>query len=229
MAAVGLKLSLAGAARTDRRRAAGGGLADKVRPHTCQAREQIFILRKLYLKLTLARLGALGEDIQYEPGAVEHLDAELLGQHAHLRGAEFVVEHGEVAVVHRDKLFHFPDLAVADEAARIRRRAALHEHGDSLAPRGLDKGGKLLHRHLGRALMLVHACGGQARKHSAFFFYLGIFHSSPQNIMSADNAYVDLPTAAFISNRSPTKWVRFEKEEGDRIVQFSLQGGNGTV
>ena len=145
MAAVGLKLSFAGAARTDRRRAAGGGLADKVRPHTCQAREQVFILRKLYLKLTLARLGALGKDIQYEPGAVEHLDAELLGQHAHLRGAEFVVEHGEVAVVHRDKLFHFPDLAVADEAARIRRRAALHEHGDSLAPRRLDKGGKLLH------------------------------------------------------------------------------------
>jgi hypothetical protein len=31
------------------------------------------------------------------------------------------------------------------------------------------------------------------------------------------------------SNRSPTKWVRFEKEEGDRIVQLLPQGESGTV
>ena len=30
-------------------------------------------------------------------------------------------------------------------------------------------------------------------------------------------------------NRSPTEWVRFGKEEGANIVQFSPQGGNGTV
>ena len=36
-------------------------------------------------------------------------------------------------------------------------------------------------------------------------------------------------SASHNSNRSPAKRVRFEKEEGDRIVQFSPQGGNGTV
>ena len=63
MAAVSFKLGFAGAARADGRGAAGGGLAHKVRPHSGKARQQVFILRQLHLKLSLARLGALGEDI----------------------------------------------------------------------------------------------------------------------------------------------------------------------
>ena len=47
-----------------------------------------------------------------------------------------MTHHGTVIAVHHFLTgFHLTDLAVADEAARIRRRAALHEHGDSLAPR----------------------------------------------------------------------------------------------
>ena len=30
-------------------------------------------------------------------------------------------------------------------------------------------------------------------------------------------------------DRSPTKWIRFGKEEGVSVVQFSPRGGNGTV
>ena len=74
MPAVCFKLSFAGAARSDRRRAAGGCLAHKVRPHARQARQQVFVLRKLNLKLTLARLCALGENIQDKPRAVGIVD-----------------------------------------------------------------------------------------------------------------------------------------------------------
>ena len=64
-----------------------------MRPHTGQARQQIFILRQLNLKLTLAGLRSLGENIEYQAGAVKNLDAQLLGQHAHLGRGQLIVEH----------------------------------------------------------------------------------------------------------------------------------------
>ena len=176
MAAVGLKLGFTGAAGANRRGAAGRGLAHKMRPHTGQAREQIFILRQLNLKLTLAGLRALGKDVEYQSGAVKNLDAKLLGQHAHLGWGQLIVKHREVAVVHCDKLLHLAHLAVADEAARIGRRAALHYYGHRVAARGIDKRRKLLHGYLGGALALVHARRRQSRQHRAFSFYLSVFH-----------------------------------------------------
>ena len=148
MPAVCFKLSFAGAARSDRRRAAGGCLAHKVSPHARQARQQVFVLRKLNLKLTLARLCALGENIEDKPRAVEHLDPKLLAEYPHLRRRQLVVENGKVAVVHFYKFLQLCDLTVADEAARIGSRAVLNHHADGLTACRFDKRGKLLHRDL---------------------------------------------------------------------------------
>ena len=119
-----------------------------MRPHARQARQQVFVLRKLYLKLSLASLRALCEDIQDKPRAVEHLDSELLAEDSHLRRRQLVVENGKVAVVHFYKFLQLGDLAVADEAARIGSRAVLNHHADGLTACRFDKRGKLLHRDL---------------------------------------------------------------------------------
>ena len=168
---VALELGLAGAARADRARAARCGLPHEVRPHAGQARQQVFILRQLDLQLALARAGALGEDVEDQPRAVEHLDAELLGEHAHLRGAQFVVEDREVAVVALDDLPELAHLAVADEAARIGRGPLLDQHGRGLASGGLHERGELLHRDLARALGELHARGGEPGEDGAFFLF----------------------------------------------------------
>ena len=63
-----------------------------MRPHTDQARQQVLILRKLDLKSALFCLRPLGEDIENEAAAIEHLHAELFAQNAHLRGREVIVE-----------------------------------------------------------------------------------------------------------------------------------------
>ena len=96
----------------------------------------------------LARLRALGKNVQYQPGAVEHLHAQLLAQNAHLRRTQLIIEHREVAVVHLNDGLELLHLAVADEAARLGRGAVLDEHGDGLAPGGLHKRCQLLHRNL---------------------------------------------------------------------------------
>ena len=147
-----------------------------MRPHTRQARQQVFILRKLDLQLTLAGLCALGENVENETGAVKHLDAELLGQHTHLRGRQLIVENREVAVVHFDEVLELRDLAVAYEAARVGGRAVLHEHTDALAAGGLDKGGKLLHGDIRGALARVHGRRRKSREDGAFNFYIVCFY-----------------------------------------------------
>ena len=103
-----------------------------MRPHTGEARQQIFILRELDLKLTLSRLRPLREYIEDEPGAVHDLYAQLLGEHAHLRGRELVIEYRERDGVHFDEFLHLPDLAVTDEAARVGRGAILDQNGNSV-------------------------------------------------------------------------------------------------
>ncbi len=147
-----------------------------MRPHAGQARQEILVLRKLHLQLTLAGPGPLGENIQNEAGAVKHLDAQFLRQNAHLGRRQLIVEDGEVAVVGFDQLLEFLDLAVAEEGSGLGRWARLDQRRHSLAPGGLNEGGKLLHRHVAGALMLVHARGGKPCQHRAFFFRFVVVH-----------------------------------------------------
>ena len=179
MPPVGLQLGLAGAAGADGRGAAGGGLPHQVGPHAGQARKQVLVLRQLHLQLTLAGAGTLSENIQNEARAVQDFDAQLLAQHPHLGGRELVVKNREIAVVCLDQFLHLPHLAVAQEAARFGRGAALDQHGHGFAPGGLHQGGQLLHGDLRGAFMLVHTGGGEPRQHSAFFL---VFHMRVSSI-----------------------------------------------
>ena len=92
VAAVGLKLRFAGALRADGALARRARLTLQMRPHTDQARQQVLILRELDLKSALFCLRPLGENVENQPAAVEHLHAELFAQNAHLRGREVIVE-----------------------------------------------------------------------------------------------------------------------------------------
>ena len=176
VAAVGLELRLAGAARADRRRAARGRLAHEVRPHTGQARQQVLVLRQLHLQLPLARPGALGKDVKDQARAVEHAHAEFLLQHAHLRRGELVVKHCEVAVVGEDQLPQLRHLALAEEGARVGRGLALQQRCHRLAAGRLYERGELGQRDLRRALALLHARRGETGQRGAFDFLFGRLH-----------------------------------------------------
>ena len=138
-------------------------------------------LRELHLQLALLRLGALGEDIENETRAVEHAHAEILRQHAHLRGRELVVKHGEIALVRLDARLQLRHLALAEEGARIGRLLILQYGHDRLAPGGLHEGGKLRHGDLRGALALVHVRRGQPCQRGAFFLFCGILHEILSN------------------------------------------------
>ena len=167
VAAVGLQLGLAGAARAYWRRPARSGLAHQVGPHARQPGQQVFVLRQLHLELALARAGALGEDVQDEAGAVQHLHAQLLGQHAVLRGGELVVEDREVALRVGYELLELGHLALADERARVRRRTLLEHHARDLAAGGVHELRELLHGDVRAPLVRIHGRGGESGEHSA--------------------------------------------------------------
>ena len=168
MAAVGLKLRFARAARADRRRAAGGRLPHEVRPHTGQARQKVLVLRQFHLQLALARLGALGENVEDQARAVEHAHAEFLLQHAHLRRGELIVKHREVAVVGDDEFAQLRHLALAEEGARVRRGLVLQQRHDGLAAGCLHERGQLGKGNVRRALAFVHARRGETSQRGAF-------------------------------------------------------------
>ena len=176
VAAVGFELGFAGAACADRRRAAGGRLAYKVRPHTGQARQQVLILRQFHLQLALARLGALGKDVEDQARAVEHAHAELLLQHAHLRRGELVVKHREVAVVGENELFELRHLALAEEGARVGCGLVLQQRHDGLAAGRLHERGKLGKGNVRRALAFLHTRRGETGQRGAFDFLFGRLH-----------------------------------------------------
>ena len=100
-------------------------------------------MRQFHLQLALARLGALGKDVEDQARAVEHAHAELLLQHAHLRRGELVVKHREVAVVGENELFELRHLALAEEGARVGRGFILQQRHDGLAAGRLHERGKL--------------------------------------------------------------------------------------
>ena len=85
-ASVRLQLRLAGSACAD---AATG--AREVRPHACQAWQLVLELRQFHLEPTLVGLRVLGEDVEDEAAAVQHLDREQLLERALLVRAQLIV------------------------------------------------------------------------------------------------------------------------------------------
>ena len=179
MAAVCLELRLAGAARAYGRGAARGRLTHQVRPHAREAGEKVLVLRQLDLQLALARARPLGEDVEYEPAAVEHAHAQLLREDAHLARRELVVEDREVAAGVRDELLELGDLAAADKAPGVGRGALLQYGAHDLAAGRLDQRGELVHALVGRALALVHAPGREPAERGALFLLGGVVQFNP--------------------------------------------------
>jgi len=164
VAAVGLQLRFAGALGADGTLAAGARLPLQMRPHADQARQQILVLRQLHLQAALLRLGALGEDVEDEPAAVEHLHAEFIGQYAHLGGREVIVEDDHGRLLARDQLLDLGDLALADEGARIRRGKRLQHDADALAARRLDQRLQLAHALLVGVFLFLQPRRGKSDK-----------------------------------------------------------------
>ena len=57
-------------------------------------------LGKLHLQLALVGTGALGENIENQPGAIHHPALQFLLQVAFLAGTEGVVEHDHLGLHH---------------------------------------------------------------------------------------------------------------------------------
>ena len=83
---VRLQLGFAGALGADGTLAAGTRLTLQVGPHAGEPGQQILILGQLHLEPALPGLSPLGKNIQNQPAAVQHLDAQQLGENPHLRG-----------------------------------------------------------------------------------------------------------------------------------------------
>ncbi len=126
-APVGLELGLPGAAGADAAAETGElqALADEAREQPCQ-------LRDLDLEPSFAGAGALGEDVEDQVRAVEHLGAEGLGEIALLSRGQFVLEQGEVRAPLLEQLGQFGGLAAADERRGVGAVAALMEGADDL-------------------------------------------------------------------------------------------------
>ena len=183
MAAVRLQLGLARAFCADGR-AAGAALALQVRPHTDEAGQQVLVLGQLHLQATLLRPGTLGEDVQDQAAAVQHLHAAQLRQDTDLGRGQVVVEddHGGLAVLHHAlDLLH---LALADEAVGVGLFAALQDHAHALRAGSLHQRGQLGQALLIGAVAAQHR-GLQAHQHrivphALFVLFDGLsFHILP--------------------------------------------------
>ena len=141
-AAVDLQLLLARAAHPD----AGRALAREHAPHAEQPRQAVLELRKLHLELALARLGAHGEDVEDEHGAVDDGHAERLLQIAHLHGGELVVKDDQVRLERVDVERELVRLARADVGRVVHGAPPLERPADDLHPGRFRKGGELAER-----------------------------------------------------------------------------------
>ena len=171
VAAVGLQLGLAGALGADGALAAGAALALQMGPHADEPGQQILILSQLHLQAALTGAGPLGENVQDQAAAVQHLDPGHLCQHPQLGGGQVVVEddHGGLLLLHHAAdLLH---LALADEAVGVQLVPALQDHAHGLASGGVHQGGQLRQALLVSAVVSQHR-GPQAHQHRivALFF-----------------------------------------------------------
>ena len=109
-------------------------------PHTSQPGQKVLILCQLHLQPSFFCAGSLGEDIQNQAAAVQHLDPQILRQGPHLGGREVVVEndHGSVRIFAVQ--LYLRALSLADEGPRVRRCTVLQHNPGGFCPRRLYQG-----------------------------------------------------------------------------------------
>ena len=161
-ATIELDLRLTGTARAHAR-AAGTHLATGLAAHrvtpAAQAREQVLELRELDLRLALAALGVLAEDVEDHGRAVDDLDLDDVLERTPLtRGELGVGDHG-VGADGGDDVAQLLGLAAADVGRRVGVRPALQHGVEDDRAGGLGEGGELAQRVLGILLrtLRVHA------------------------------------------------------------------------
>ena len=163
-AAVGLDLGLTGATAADAR-ARGDpatGLARQVAAPAAQALLHVVELGQLDLRLALARLRVLGEDVEDQRGPVDDLDLEPVLEVAQLAGRELAVADHGVGAGRLHDLADAVDLAATDVRRGVGRLPALVDRLEHLGAGGLGEQRELGHRVLG---VLDGAVGPDADQH----------------------------------------------------------------
>ena len=163
-AAVGLQLGLAGALGADGPLAAAAALAFQVGPHTGKPGQQVLVLRQFHLQPALLGLGPLGEDVQNQAAAVQHLDPQHLREHPLLGGGQVVVKDHHVSPGILAEELHLRRLPLADKAAGVRGRPVLQHSAHRLSPGGLHQGGQLRHALLVGVLLPLQNRGVEAHQ-----------------------------------------------------------------
>ncbi len=121
-----------------------------------QPRQHVLHLGERHLRLALTGLGVLGEDVQDQGGAVDHLDLDDVLQVDELAGAQLTVADHGVGAGLDDDVPQLLRLARADVRGRVRLVAALDDTVQDEGARGLGEGGEFGQRVLG----VVHGAGG---------------------------------------------------------------------
>ncbi len=149
----------------------------EVGPHPLQPRQRVLELGQLDRQPGLVRLGAGGEDVEDQLGAVEHLHAGRLLQIAGLGGREVVVEDDHVGLRGGDQLRQLLELALAQVAVRVGLLQPLRHQPDHLGPGRFGQPREFLQR-----LFLVGPIAGKlnAHQHNLFaanaLLALDVFH-----------------------------------------------------
>jgi hypothetical protein len=152
--AIDFELRLTGSTRADAR-----ALLAELVAAAAQARQAVAQLRELHLHHALLALRVLGEDVEDQRGAVDHVDLEQLLEVALLRGAELVVEHDEIDVEGVADHLQLLRLAGADVGGGIGPVATLQHQLDGIGTRGVGERGELLERRL-RGIRVAQAEAG---------------------------------------------------------------------
>ena len=142
--AVRLELRLARAARAD-----AALRAREVRPQPRQARQLVLELRQLDLEAALVGPRVLGKDVEDQPAAVEHLDAEQALQRLLLVGRDLVVRDEQREAGLGLGLHQLLGLALADVPVGVDVAAVLPFRADHLGARCRGQVGELGQRFLG--------------------------------------------------------------------------------
>ena len=133
-------------------------------PHADQPGQQVAILGQFHLQAAFLGLGPLGENVQDQAAAVQHLDSQQLRQHSLLGGGQVIIENHHV----RPGIFavelDLRHLALTDEGAGVRRWPVLQNDAHGLTPGSFHQVGQLLHA-LFRGAVLLEDRGIQPHQH----------------------------------------------------------------
>ncbi len=139
-AAVGFQLGFAGAAQAD----GATALTLQMRPATHQPRGHVAQLRQFHLQLAFVAARTLREDVQDQPGAVDHTPLQIPLQVALLARRQGVIDQHQIGAGGLGCGLDLFQLAATDQGRRAGLIDACGERGRHRGARRLGKVGELL-------------------------------------------------------------------------------------